>query len=252
MRSVIAPFRTLITLVSGLVSTLIWAPVVIVLARIRPTSPVIDRIARLWSMSWLVPAGSPLEVRGRQHVDRSRSYVVVANHLSILDIMACFAAIPIPIRFLAKKELFKIPLLATAMRAIGIVEVDRQARSAVHETVNRQAKELVASGRSLIIYPEGTRSRDGTLRSFKKGAFTMAVAGQIPVLPVTLHGTYQAWRPDRPWIYGGKITVVIDPPIPTEGMGREDVRRLAEQSRAVIASRLSEFDIERQRASAFD
>ena len=136
---------------------------------------------------------------------------------------------PCPIRFLAKKELFRIPILAPAMRAIGIVEVDRSARSAIHEQVNRQARELVASGRSLIIYPEGTRSRDGELRPFKKGAFTMAVAGGIPILPVTIAGTYRAWPPGQLLVPGGRtITAVIDPPIETAGMKREDVTRLTE------------------------
>ena len=170
----------------------------------------------------------PLEVQGAELVDRSRSYIVVANHLSVLDIMACFLAVPVPIRFLAKKELFRIPVLAPAMRAIGIVEVDRSARSAIHEQVNRQARELVASGRSLIIYPEGTRSRDGELRPFKKGAFTMAVAGGIPVLPLTIAGTYRAWPPGRLLVNGGrKITAVIEPPIETAGMSRQDVPGLS-------------------------
>ncbi len=164
-------------------------------------------------------SGCPLEVQGAELVDPKRSYVVVANHLSVLDIMACFLAVPVPIRFLAKKELFRIPILAPAMRAIGIVEVDRSARSAIHEQVNRQARELVASGRSLIIYPEGTRSRDGELRPFKKGAFTMAVAGGIPVLPLTIAGTYRAWPPGRLLVTGGRtIKAVIDPPIETAGL----------------------------------
>jgi 1-acyl-sn-glycerol-3-phosphate acyltransferase len=130
------------------------------------------------------------------------------------------------------------------MRAIGIVEVDRAARSAVHEKVNQQAKELVDSGRSLIIYPEGTRSRDGTLRAFKKGAFTMAIAGQIPVLPVTIYGTFQAWPPGRSLVKGGKITVVVDAPIPTVGMTKEDTGRLADEARAVIAKRFDELAAE--------
>ncbi|HSL24642.1 MAG TPA: lysophospholipid acyltransferase family protein [Acidimicrobiia bacterium] len=241
VRILLSPVRTVLTLVGGVIATLIAAPLVILIARVNPASPQIERVARVWSRIWLAAAGCPLEVRGREHVDTSRSHVVVANHLSVLDIMACFLAVPLPIRFLAKKELFKVPLLAPAMRAIGIVEVDRVARSAIHEQVNNQASALVASGRSLIIYPEGTRSRSGELRPFKKGAFTMAVAGGIPVLPVTIAGTHRAWPPGKLWIYGGKLTVVIDPPIETTGSGREEVARLAEQARAIIERRYAEL-----------
>lgn len=238
MRWVLAPLRTLLTMVVGLIATLIAAPVVIVMARIKPTTPQIERVARIWSRLWLWASGTSLEIQGQEHVDRSRSHVVVANHLSVLDIMVCFLAVPLPIRFLAKKELFSVPVLAPAMRAIGIVEVDREARSAIHEKVNRQARDLVASGRSLIIYPEGTRSRNGELRPFKKGAFTMAVAGGIPVLPVTLVGTYEAWPPGKPWVFGGKVKAVVHPPIITTGMSRPDVAPLADRARAAIASSL--------------
>jgi 1-acyl-sn-glycerol-3-phosphate acyltransferase len=242
MRLLQTLFRTVLTLSLGVLATLIAGPVVIVIARINPRSSAIERIARGWSRLWLAASACPLEVHGAELVDRSRSYIVVANHLSVLDIMACFLAVPVPIRFLAKKELFRVPVLAPAMRAIGIVEVDRSARSAIHEQVNRQARELVASGRSLIIYPEGTRSRDGELRPFKKGAFTMAVAGGIPVLPLTIAGTYRAWPPGRLLVNGGrKIMAVIDPPIETAGMSRHDVPALGEAARTVIEKRYLEL-----------
>jgi 1-acyl-sn-glycerol-3-phosphate acyltransferase len=242
MRLLQTLIRTVLTLSLGVVATLIAGPAVILIARVNPASPSIERIARAWSRLWLATSQCPLEVQGAELVDPGRSYVVVANHLSVLDIMACFLAVPIPIRFLAKKELFRIPVLAPAMRAIGIVEVDRSARSSIHEQVNRQARELVASGRSLIIYPEGTRSRDGELRSFKKGAFTMAVAGGIPVLPLTIAGTYRAWPPGRLLVNGGRtIKAVIDPPIETVGLRKQDVTALTEATRTIIEKRYMEL-----------
>lgn len=244
MRTALAPIRTVLTLATGLIATLIAAPTVIIIARFRPESRTVDRIARIWSRLWLAAAGSTIEVDGHELVDRSRSHIVVANHLSVFDIMACFIAVPLPIRFLAKKELFSIPILASAMRAIGIIEVDRGARSAIHELVNQQARQLVASGRSVIIYPEGTRSRNGELRAFKKGAFTMAIAGGIPVLPVTIAGTFEAWPAGRLWIRGGPIKVVIDPPVETVGLTREDTSRLTEQVHQVIDKRYHELRLQ--------
>lgn len=242
MRLLVDTVRTVLTLIGGVLLTLVLAPTVMVIAAVRPTSIWIERCIHLWSRGWLALAGSPLDVRGSQHIDPSSSYVVVANHRSNLDIMACFLAIAVPIRYLAKKELFRIPILAPAMRSIGIVEVDRQAPTGIHEMLNREARRLVAAGRSIIIYPEGTRSRDGSMRPFKKGAFTMAVAGELPVLPVTIHGTRRAWKPESALIHGGRITVVIDPPIPTVGMTHSDTSHLRDRVQELIEKRLAELE----------
>ena len=244
MRNLRALPRTVVTLVIGFLATLAAAFAAFVLGHVRPTSPAIEKVTSWWARAWLVPAGVDLEVRGVEHVDPSRSYVVVANHLSNIDIMVCFAAIPLPIRFLAKKELFRVPLLAQGMRSIGIVEVDRQhvRGPAAIEAVNRQAQVVIERGHSLIVYPEGTRSRDAHLRPFKKGAFSMAVGADMPVLPVTLHGTWEVWEPSKPWIRPGRVTVVIDPPIETENLTRDDVTTIRNNVRDIIASHLEDLD----------
>lgn len=241
MRSLAAIPRTLITLLSGLVATIAICATVIVIAWSKPNSPLIDRLVKAWSSAWLVPAGCRLEVRGSENVDRTVSHVVVANHLSNFDVMVCFRAIPLPIRYLAKKELFKIPLLSTAMRSIGIVEVDRQARGAAIESVNAQSARTIALGDSLIIYPEGTRSRSGDLQPFKKGAFTMAAAAGMPIIPVTIHGTWEMWQPGKKTIRPGVVRVVIDPPIETVGLDRDGVERLRADTRQLISDRFEEL-----------
>ncbi|CAN5797095.1 lysophospholipid acyltransferase family protein [soil metagenome] len=233
--------RTLLTWLVGLIVTVIASAAVIVLSRFSPTSPMIEKVAQSWSRSWLAAAGVTIDVRANEDLDRGRSYVVVANHVSNLDIMACFLAVPVPIRFLAKKELFRVPILSSAMKAIGIVSVDRQSRGATYEQINSRAKSLVAAGRSLIIYPEGTRSRRGELGSFKKGAFTMAITGRLPVLPVTIHGTYRAWPPSSLWVRGGHVTVIVDTPLETNGLTRADTSRLRDQTREVIERHLGEL-----------
>jgi 1-acyl-sn-glycerol-3-phosphate acyltransferase len=230
--------RTLATWVAGALATIVGAVSVMIIATFNDTSPLIDRVIRWWARVWLTTSGTDLDVRGGQHVGIATSYVVVANHLSTLDIMACLLAVPIPIRFLAKKELFRIPILAQGMRAVGIIEVDRSGHSAIHASVNRQADELLAKKRSLIIYAEGTRPRDGVMRPFKKGAFTMAIASGLPVLPVSIHGSYEAAQPGRPWFNGGDIEVVIDEPIPTKHLTRADVSALRDQVYGIVSSRV--------------
>jgi 1-acyl-sn-glycerol-3-phosphate acyltransferase len=241
MRWIIDVPRSLITGLAGVLATLIAVPAVMIIALINDTSPLIETVIRGWCRTWLLFSGTRLEITGQENVDTSRSYVVVANHLSGFDIMACFLAVRVPIRYLAKKELFKVPVLAQGMRAVGIVEVDRAARGAIHAQVNRQSKELVEKGRSLIIYAEGTRPRNGIMTRFKKGAFTMAIASQLPVLPLSIHGSYEAWPPGQLWMHGGSIKVVIDPPIKTEGMTHADSGELRDQVHDLVAKRVTDM-----------
>jgi 1-acyl-sn-glycerol-3-phosphate acyltransferase len=233
--------RTVVTVLAGITATILAVIVIVVIAAFDDTSPTIDNIIRGWSRVWLVTSGTRLEIEGQQNIDPDRSYIVVANHLSALDIMSCLLAVPLPIRFLAKKELFRIPILAQGMRTVGVIEVDRQARGAIHAEVNRQSKELIAKGRSLIIYAEGTRPRNGVMRPFKKGAFTMAIAGQLPVLPVSIHGSYEAWAPGNPVMRGGQIRVVLDKPIETEGLTHSDTGDLRDQVYEVVSGRVAEM-----------
>ena len=238
MRLFIDVPRTIITVVAGVTATIVAVASIAVTVVINDSSPLIEKIIRGWSRVWLAASGTRLEVEGAENIDPSRSYVVVANHLSALDIMACLLAVPLPIRFLAKKELFRVPVLAQGMRMVGIIEVDREARGAVHAEVNRQSRELIEKGRSLIIYAEGTRPRNGVMKPFKKGAFTMAIRSGLPVLPLSIHGSYEAWPPGKPIVRGGVIRVVLDKPVETEGLSTSDTGDLRDQVREVIAGRV--------------
>jgi 1-acyl-sn-glycerol-3-phosphate acyltransferase len=238
MRLFIDVPRTIITVVAGVTATIVAVALIAVMVVIDDRSPLIERIIRVWSRVWLAVSGTKLEVEGAENIDPKRSYVVVANHLSTLDIMACLLAVPLPIRFLAKKELFRVPVLAQGMRMVGIIEVDREARGAVHSEVNRQSRELIEKGRSLIIYAEGTRPRNGVMKPFKKGAFTMAISSGLPVLPLSIHGSYEAWPPGTPLVRGGVIKIILDKPVETEGMTTSDTGDLRNQVREVIAGRV--------------
>lgn len=241
MRLAAILFRTILTWVVGVLVTIAGATSVIVLSFVDPTSPRIEKVINWWSRAWLWASGTELTIEGQENIDPAQSYVVVSNHLSTLDIMVCFLAVPMPIRYLAKKELFRIPILAQAMRSIGIIEVDRSAHRAIHASVNRQAKDLIEHRRSLIIYAEGTRPRNGVMKAFKKGAFTMAIASQLPVLPLSIHGTYESAVPGKPWFRGGPVTAIVDHPIPTEGMTQADADDLRDQVRNTIAKRVSDL-----------
>ena len=201
----------------------------------RADDPKIERAVRSWGQMWFKVSGATLTVSGAEYLDPGRSYVIVSNHQSAFDIFSHFIVFPLPIRYLAKKELFRIPIFGNALRAIGVVEVDRQAGGSIHAHINRSASEAVALGRSLIIYPEGTRPRDGVLRPFKKGAFTIAASMELPIVPTAIRGSRDVWRPGAKLIRPGPIHVEIFPPIETAGIRGIGVNDLRTEVHRLIA-----------------
>lgn len=240
LRLLLSPFRTVLAITVAFLATWIAAWSVTFLAWRDPASPRIEGAISWWSKSILAGAGVKLTVRGLEHIEPGRSYVVVANHQGALDIPAHFRALPIPIRFLAKKELFGVPILGTALRAIGIVEVDRQAGAAGHAQINAQSAEVIRRGHSILVYAEGTRFRDGGVHAFKRGAFSIAIDSGMPILPVTVYGAHLAWPRRRP-IIGGLMTVEVSAPIDTTGLTRNDVVALRDQTRNVIERMVKEI-----------
>ena len=181
-----------------------------------------DRAASVWARIFLVMAGLRFEVEGREHLRPERPQVVVSNHLSNLDPMLRWVALqPIHYRFMAKKEVFKIPFFRTVIKAMHMVKVDREAGAGGYEYINQQIQQVFDLGFSLLIYGEGTRSRTHDVKEFKKGPFIIANAVDAPILPVTIAGTDQAWPPGDWRMYGGKARVVIHPLVEQNGTPTE-------------------------------
>ena len=229
--------RTAPTMLTGLLSTLFVSVLLREVARGGSDSPLVERILRLWGWSWLIPAGARVRVEGREHIQPGQSYVVVSNHQSNLDAMVHLAALGLPLRIMAKRELFALPILGPALRAIGMVEVDRARPDVV--AIDSAARDVLASGRSLLVYPEATTSSDGTIHRFKSGAFAIAIGQGVPVLPVVLHGTRLIWAPGGNAIRGGQVRVAITEPITTCHLTPSDIAGLRDDVRAVLSSTLA-------------
>lgn len=235
MRSVTDTVLSRLVVPIGLIGTGFHASWIALLGRKNPGSATTERAVQRWAAMWIRLTRINLVVEGGGDLDPETSYVVVANHLSNYDIMMCFAALPVPIRFLAKKELFKYPFLSQAMRAIGIVEVDRAASSSAIAEINRQANLVRSRNHSLMVYAEGTRSRDGELQPFKKGAFVIASTSGLPIVPVGISGTREVMPPGTIKVRLGRtVTVRIGEAITTA----KDVSptELRDQTRSAVAS----------------
>ena len=147
----------------------------------------LDMARTHWAPGLANPAGG-LTVDGAESIDWSRPYLVVANHESLLDICVLFMAVPVPLRFLLKDEMRRVPFLAGYARATGMLFITRDDRRAGPQ-LRRQVAGVLGAGQSLCLFPEGTRTRDGRLGEFKSGSFQAAIDAGVDVLPIALHGT---------------------------------------------------------------
>ena len=189
-----------------------------------------------WARDILSAAGTPVVASGLEHIPRDQPVIYASNHSSMFDIWALFATLPGSVRFVAKRELFRIPVLGRAMLAVGHVPIDRTARKRAFEAYDEAARMIRGGGTSVVVFPEGTRSRTGELLPFKNAPFGLAIAAQVPIVPVYVHHTFEilpkgAWRlRPRP------IRLVVGQAIPTAGRGPEDRERLRDEVRAAMVA----------------
>ncbi len=193
---------------------------------------------RIWAKLFLLVTGTRVTIEGAERIDPNGSYVFTGNHSSNLDIPVIMGRLPVSIRFMAKKEIFKVPVLGGAMRAIHMIETDRRFSPTAHRAINEQVTTVIDAGLSLMIFPEGTRSEDGKMLPFKKGAFRIARDNELPIVPVTIVGAYEAWRPHAKLIFGGKVKLMIHDPIPTTGLTAADLNDLRNRTRSMVAAAL--------------
>ena len=194
--------------------------------------------ARLWSRFSLALVGIGVTIRGMEHLPDG-PIIFMSNHQSNFDILALLANMPRQIHWIAKKELFDIPVFGLSMRRGGYISLDRSdGRKALKSMDNAAA--VIRAGKSVVLFPEGTRSRDLKLLPFKRGGFMLALRAGVPVLPITINGSGRINPAGRTRIYRGNITITLHPPLlPTTNVSREKAEiHLMEQVHRAISSAL--------------
>ncbi|GAA4998926.1 1-acyl-sn-glycerol-3-phosphate acyltransferase [Pseudoluteimonas lycopersici] len=194
------------------------------------------RMAALyWAPLLFLGAGARLRVEGAERVDWSRPQVLVANHASMIDIPALFRAVPVPLRFVLKREIAGVPFVGWYARFMGMAFIDRgNAREAKRKLA--EAAEKLRGAATFAAFPEGTRSKDGTVGPFKGGALQLALEAGVPVLPVAIAGAGSVLPPSGFSVRPGTIVVRFGDPIETAGMAPQDRNALAQRARdAVLA-----------------
>jgi 1-acyl-sn-glycerol-3-phosphate acyltransferase len=195
-----------------------------------------DAVARLWAWTILGIGGIRLKVRGLDRLEPGRHYIFIANHQSYLDIPVLVKSLPrFQLRWIAKKELGYIPFFGWALWAAGHILVDRSDRASAMASF-RKAKERIAKGASVVIFPEGTRSSGGHMMPFKRGGFLLAAQTKTPIVPVTINGSW-AVLPREDWrLKSGEIEVVVDDPIPIDKYDGKEINVLVKRVHDMIES----------------
>jgi 1-acyl-sn-glycerol-3-phosphate acyltransferase len=207
-------FRTTLIILWVVLMTAYLAPMVLVLSFLGLNGRTGHRIGQIWARSILLGSGIRVTVKGLKRISPERPYIYMSNHQSNFDIPVLLGCLPVQFRWLAKAELFKIPVFGASMHKCGYISIDRSNRREAIRSLKRAA-ETIRSGVSVMIFPEGTRSRDGEIHSFKKGGFVLAIEAGVPVVPLVIHETYAIMAKDSLRIRPRDVVLEILEPIET-------------------------------------
>jgi 1-acyl-sn-glycerol-3-phosphate acyltransferase len=231
--------RALLALPTFIAATLVGSLIALVFWVVDKTGDLVLALARLWSRVVLGVPGVKLEVVTEAPLDPRRPYVFMANHASMVDIWAMFVAVPVSFRFIAKSQLAGIPLFGWAMRAGRFIFIDRQNAASARRSIEEAARRI-KGGQSVVIYPEGTRTRDGRVAPFKKGGFHLAMNSGAEIVPVAIIGSRAVMPRGAALIRAGTVKVEFGAPISTAGVTNGERNALVDRVRDTIIAMLGD------------
>jgi 1-acyl-sn-glycerol-3-phosphate acyltransferase len=217
------------------------APLLIVLVLITGNENFIYSPVRMFIRAGLAMVRVRVEARGVEKLDPNQTYIFTPNHQSLIEVPLFVTYLGRNPAYLGKKEVFKYPVFGYGIRLIGVIPVDRSNSPAAVESA-KLATEYLRRGKSYVVYPEGTRSRDGRMLPFKKGAFMMAIDAGVPIVPVTVSGATKIMPKAEVKVFPSTVRITVHEPISTEGYSKENVAELMERTRAKIVSALDETE----------
>jgi len=192
------------------------------------------KVIGIWARSILFGSRIKVRIRGLSNIDFSQSYIYMLNHQSYFDIPVVLGCMPVQFRWLAKHELFKIPLFGMAMRRAGYISINRSNRRSAFRSLKTAAR-IIRSGVSVVIFPEGTRSPDGRIQPFKKGGFVLAIQSGVPIVPVIIQGTSAIRPKEGKKIIPGEVLIDVCAPILTTDYTYKTKEALMDQVKMVIS-----------------
>ena len=211
--------------------------VLIVITAFLPKGRVLaTKLYEFFGWIGIVLVGVELNIIGAEKIDPKKSYVVIGNHPSTLDIFTHITALPVSIRFLTKTELFRIPIFGRVLKTLGLPRIDRKNAKANFEKINDSVNQVIKLGNSIMIFPEGKRSNQKELLPFKKGASHIAKNFNLPIIPVVSHNAHNLMVKGKVWLKSGEIKIEILDPI--YNVNDYTVDELTSKMESLIKSRL--------------
>jgi 1-acyl-sn-glycerol-3-phosphate acyltransferase len=211
-----------------------------VIARFADNSGKIShKIASVWARSICITCGVQVELQGLENVDPKRAQIFVANHQSFFDIFALSGYLPVQLRWMAKASLFYLPFVGWAMAAANYVKVRRGNRKQSLAAFN-DALDRIKNGASAVIFPEGTRSTDGTIGEFEKGSHLLSLRSLVPMVPTVILGTGEIMKKGSFGVSPGKIKIIFLKPVETKELAKKDRETILKNVRQMICSTFAE------------
>jgi 1-acyl-sn-glycerol-3-phosphate acyltransferase len=216
------------------IDTLVLGPLVMIVYLFDRSGRTGHGIARLWARVIVWTSRVKVKTEGLEHVRGEGPYLFMSNHQGAYDIFALESHLPFHFKWLAKKELFFIPVLGWAMAAVGYISIDREGTRKTVEAMNEAARKI-REGMSVIVFPEGSRSPDGSIQPFKKGGFTLAIKSKVPIVPIAITGSREIMPKEGLTATSGEIRIRMDHPIHTQHCSLKDRKPLMEKVRQTIS-----------------
>jgi 1-acyl-sn-glycerol-3-phosphate acyltransferase len=214
--------------------TLVFSTLALLSVIVAPFTQAVAHVSRWWAKVLVRVCSVELEVEGLEHAQPGRPYLVMANHTSHFDVPCLFASVPILVRPVAKKELAFIPVFGWVLWLGAAIMIDRGDRQRAVASIERAGR-TIRGGRSVLMFPEGTRTPPGELGPLKKGPFHLAITARVPVLPIGLVGTGAVLRRGDWRIHPGRVSVRIGAPIDTAGLSDDEAGRAILADRTALA-----------------
>jgi len=230
---------TAFVLVYVVLVTIVMATVVIIVALFSRDGNSPHLVARAWAKSILFVSGIHVHINGLENLNVGGSCILMPNHQSNFDIPVLLGCLPVQFRWLAKAELFKIPIFGRGMRGCGYISIDRSNRKSAFKSLTEAATKI-RNGVSVLIFPEGTRSWDGKILPFKKGGFVLSVDAGVPIVPIVIFNTWSIMHKGTLLVRRRSVRMDILAPIPTSDYTRKTKDDLMDTVRNTICNAFEE------------
>jgi 1-acyl-sn-glycerol-3-phosphate acyltransferase len=217
-----------------ILDTIIMGLIYIFLSPLDFNGKFFDFMSRNWSKILLFISGVKVKIIGIENINKNQSYIVVSNHQSLFDIPVVIANLPLSVRMIAKKELFWIPVFGWAIYVAGHISIERGSGRKAKRSLEKALEKVRKKKFSIVVYPEGTRSPDGEVKEFGKGAFRLSFESKLPILPVAIKDTRKVLPRDSLGINKGEVKILIGKPIIMENVEKRELNTLKDRVRSEI------------------